>query len=464
MGLKGTQEKRSGAGRGGKGNENDLRQGDGGREGPVFLTGLAVIQAICHDSIEEAGGATDVPITSAMNYKEKPMQTTSNDTQLPRITAAMLTVAAVAVLLAALALARPAAAEEALILEKTVNVPENVPGDGRQDFDTGVDVQAGDRIVVQDTGLRDYLNPRGVVYPAGRAVSNWWPATGPEGYPASGDGSCTANSNYPLSSARCFSLLGKLNGKYFYIGGSKDWVHQSSSDRLRMIVNDDAPGNGEGYFQVRIQVFRDIPLPNTTITSGPTGLVNTNSAAFGFSSDSGVGFQCKLDSGFFENCSSPQSYAGLSEREYTFYVRAIDQYGRPDPSPDQRTWTVDVTAPRVNGASPTGTGINRNTDLVAPFLEKMQSTTITKSTFKLFKVNSDGTTKRIFNTTVTPSTDGLRATLDPFGTSSTLLAKNTRYKAVVTTGAKDLAGNALDQNLTRSGSQPMIWFFNTGSS
>ena len=212
-------------------------------------------------------------------------------------------------LLAALALARPAAAEEALVLDTTVNVPENVPGDGRQDFDTGVDVQTGDRIVVTDTGLRDFVLARGVVYPAGRALASWWPPTGPAGYPTSGDGSCTANSNYPLSSAACFSLLGKLNGQYFYIGGSKDWVHQGSTDRLRMIVNDDAPGNGEGYFQARIRVYRDIPLPNTTITSGPSGLVNTNSAAFGFSSDSGLSFQCKLDGGVFEECSSPKGYA-----------------------------------------------------------------------------------------------------------------------------------------------------------
>jgi len=40
--------------------------------------------------------------------------------------------------------------------------------------------------------------------------------------------------------------------------------------------------------------------------------------------------------------------------------------------------------------------------------------------------------------------------LNPFGTSSTLLAANTRYRAVVTTGARDLAGNQLDQSSTAS--------------
>ncbi len=33
------------------------------------------------------------------------------------------------------------------------------------------------------------------------------------------------------------------------------------------------------------------------------------------------------------------------------------------------------------------------------------------------------------------------------------------YKATVTTGAQDLAGNALDQNSTQSGYQPKNWKF-----
>jgi hypothetical protein len=44
------------------------------------------------------------------------------------------------------------------------------------------------------------------------------------------------------------------------------------------------------------------------------------------------------------------------------------------------------------------------------------------------------------------------------------LAKNTKYKAVVTTGAKDLAGNALDQKATTTGNQPKSWTFTTGTS
>ncbi len=123
----------------------------------------------------------------------------------------------------------------------------------------------------------------------------------------------------------------------------------------------------------------------------------------------------------------------------------------------------DTTAPKVASAAPTGTGIKRDTSLAATFSEKMNKDTITKSTFKLFKVTATGTTQ-VTNVTVRLSLNGLKATLDPFGASATLLAKNTKYKAVVTTGAKDLAGNRLDQNSSKEGNQQKAWTFTTGTS
>jgi len=43
-----------------------------------------------------------------------------------------------------------------------------------------------------------------------------------------------------------------------------------------------------------------------------------------------------------------------------------------------------------------------------------------------------------------------------------MLAKYTRYKVVVTAGAMDVAGNALDQDPTTSGNQRRVWYFTTG--
>ena len=54
------------------------------------------------------------------------------------------------------------------------------------------------------------------------------------------------------------------------------------------------------------------------------------------------------------------------------------------------------------------------------------------------------------------------AKLNPFGTSSTVLAAKTKYKGVITTGAKDQAGNQLDQDPTTTASlQQKGWTFTT---
>ena len=130
-------------------------------------------------------------------------------------------------------------------------------------------------------------------------------------------------------------------------------------------------------------------------------------------------------------------------------------------APDIGAFEVDTKKPKVSTATPTGTGIGRGTNIAATFSEKMSPTSITKSTFKLYKLTSSGTTQ-VTNVTVTLSSNGLKATLNPFGTSTTQqLAARTKYKAVVTTGAKDLAGNALDQDPTKAGNQPKSWTFTT---
>jgi hypothetical protein len=104
------------------------------------------------------------------------------------------------------------------------------------------------------------------------------------------------------------------------------------------------------------------------------------------------------------------------------------------------------------------------TDVAATFSEKMDPPSINATTFRLFKCSSSTTcTTQITNVTVSLSADGLRATLNPYGTSSTLLTSRSKYMTVVATGAKDVAGNALDQNATTSGNQQMAWYFTTGT-
>jgi N-acetylglucosamine-6-sulfatase len=121
------------------------------------------------------------------------------------------------------------------------------------------------------------------------------------------------------------------------------------------------------------------------------------------------------------------------------------------------------TSPRVTSTSPAAnaTGVAPSANLTATFSEKMMSSSINTpaTTFKLLKVTSSGTTQ-ITNVSVSLSSDGLTATLNPFGSSTTVLARGTKYKAVVTTGAKDLAGLQLDQDQSpTNGLQQKAWTF-----
>ena len=127
--------------------------------------------------------------------------------------------------------------------------------------------------------------------------------------------------------------------------------------------------------------------------------------------------------------------------------------------------SIDTSSPRVICTVPKAgaTGVAPSTNLTATFSEEMDPANITNSTFKLFKVNADGTQTQITNVTVSLSTDGLTATLNPFGTSTTThLARGTKYKGVITTGAKDVAGNPLDQIPITAGLQMKAWTFTVG--
>jgi hypothetical protein len=121
--------------------------------------------------------------------------------------------------------------------------------------------------------------------------------------------------------------------------------------------------------------------------------------------------------------------------------------------------TADTKPPRVievrpangaTGVSPTSGEFSEGHKVVAFFSEDMKPSSAMWA-IKLYKNGSD---------TWEDSTMGYNAaqrkvTLWP----PNPLERGVTYKAVVSTRAKDLAGNRLDQNRNRDGLQPKVWYF-----
>jgi len=108
--------------------------------------------------------------------------------------------------------------------------------------------------------------------------------------------------------------------------------------------------------------------------------------------------------------------------------------------------TVTPTlTPTVSSTFPanTATGVAIEAKIAAVFSEAMAPGTITTTTFTL----KQGTTPVSGKVTYV----GTTATFSPAGN----LLPNTQYTATITTGAKDLAGNAL--------ASPFVWSFTTGA-
>jgi hypothetical protein len=215
----------------------------------------------------------------------------------------------------------------------------------------------------------------------------------------------------------------------------------------------------------------DTTPPETYIISGPPCGTTTS---FEFhSNEQGSTFKCQLTRASAQNpalsevveawtdCTSPKSYSNLGPTHYTFTVKAIDAAGNVDPTPAVRFWyksstdpqppppPTDRTAPTVMSTVPTAdaTGVARTTNVTATFSEDMDASSINGTTFKLFK---KGSTTKIDAQVTFANPDPYTAKLDP----NNSLRSGVTYKAVVSTGAKDLADNPL--------AQQKVWFFKVG--
>ena len=90
----------------------------------------------------------------------------------------------------------------------------------------------------------------------------------------------------------------------------------------------------------------DCTPPDTSFLSGPSGRITDTTPTFTFdSSEQPATFQCSVDGGSAQACTSPFTSVPLPDGPHTLAVQAIDGSSNVDPTPATRSFTVDTTAP-----------------------------------------------------------------------------------------------------------------------
>jgi large repetitive protein len=93
-------------------------------------------------------------------------------------------------------------------------------------------------------------------------------------------------------------------------------------------------------------------LPDTVISSGPSGITNDPTPTFTFaSSEDSASFECRVDSKPFGYCGVPMTLPHLNDGSHTLTVRGVDPQGNADPTPASRTFSVQTASVSVSGAT-----------------------------------------------------------------------------------------------------------------
>ena len=139
----------------------------------------------------------------------------------------------------------------------------------------------------------------------------------------------------------------------------RDLVGLTEGNHTFQVRVRDAVGNLDPSPATRTWMV-DLTPPETTILTGPMGLVAQASASFTFTSnETTVTYACSVDGAAYAACASPENVTALAQGAHTFGVRATDAAGHTDGSPATRSWTVDTIPPGItitsgpaqNGAS-----------------------------------------------------------------------------------------------------------------
>ncbi|MFT7580398.1 MAG: putative repeat protein (TIGR01451 family), partial [Myxococcota bacterium] len=131
----------------------------------------------------------------------------------------------------------------------------------------------------------------------------------------------------------------------------------------------------------------DTTPPSTVCEVAPTDPSQSADAVFGFASnEAGVTYECVLDPATtppadldWADCNATVTYAQVTDGRHAVWVRAIDEAGNIDASPEECAWTVDTTFPETEI---TDGPLSETSPTEGAVLEYVDPTDATTSTFE----------------------------------------------------------------------------------
>lgn len=162
---------------------------------------------------------------------------------------------------------------------------------------------------------------------------------------ASGDLNGDGNPDLVLAGATATVLTGNGAGGFTIAGSGYGGVPRSTNTDSLAIGDMNGDGHpdivaGKGP-QGAVSVLLN-SAPTTSITSPYPPSTTDGATTFTFSSDDATStYACRLDSGPWTPCSSPETVTGLQSGPHEFSVRATNDLGLTEAPPATRSWNVD---------------------------------------------------------------------------------------------------------------------------
>jgi hypothetical protein len=164
-----------------------------------------------------------------------------------------------------------------------------------------------------------------------------------------------------VSASDALTLFCSLDGSdWEACANALSYTELSEGEHTFWIGIYDEAGN---YSEENYSWIIDLTAPVTSIDAGPATYVTSTTATWTFtgsddvSSAENLTFQCALDGGAYQPCSSPKTYTGLAATFHRFYIKAVDEAGNIESENSYGWWVQKERA--LNGGLNTYAGTSK---------------------------------------------------------------------------------------------------------